>query len=322
MGQTIAIMRKAALLYNPSSGSRQERRLADVETVLKLLRAAGVQVAASPTGGSYRAAEQVRQAIAEGSDTVFACGGDGTIHDVLQALVGSQTSLAIIPLGTANTLAHDLGIPHHPRRAAQAALQAHSRRFAVGRVEYREFSGKQSSRYFTVAVGVGVDAYLFYKLNARVKQRIGMTAYYAKATHLWFTHPLSLFPIEYVEAASQRRRKENVSELLAVRITDFGGILRQFAPGAALARNDARLVMFKTRSRLRYLLYILRGLLGLRWNVPGIELRDVSSVTCGPDPQRVKPDRIFVEADGELLGTVPAEISIVPDAVTILVPHQ
>src|SRR5262249_18009766 len=77
-------------------------------------------------------------------------------------------------------------------------------------------------------------------------------------------------------------------------------------------------VLFQTRSRLAYLGYILRGMVGARWQVTGIELKDAerATVSAGSSTQRV-----FVEADGELLGTLPAEISIVPDVLNLLVPR-
>ena len=114
-------MRKAALFYNPLSGRRRARRLADVEAALAVLRQAGVEAAAEPTRGQADAGEQARQAIAGGCDTIIACGGDGTAHDVLQGMVGSDAALGIIPLGTANALAHDLRLPLSPTGAARGA---------------------------------------------------------------------------------------------------------------------------------------------------------------------------------------------------------
>ncbi len=117
---------------------------------------------------------QVHHAIAHGCDTIFACGGDGTVHDVLQGMVGSRVSLGIIPLGTANALAHDLQLPRSAGAAARASLTAKPRRVAVGRVEYQDLEGNRGSRFFTVAAGVGLDAHLFYKLNPLVKGHLGM----------------------------------------------------------------------------------------------------------------------------------------------------
>jgi YegS/Rv2252/BmrU family lipid kinase len=312
-------MRKASVLYNPLSGRRRKHRLADVEAVLAVLRDAGVEAQAAATLSGPETSEQARQAVASGCDTIFACGGDGTVHDVLQGMVGTSAALAIIPLGTANALAHDQGIPLAPVRAAQAALNGRHRRIAVGRIEYRDFQGSRAQRYFTVAAGVGVDAHLFHALDPLHKHRLGMAAYYAKATHLWLTHRMERFAVDFNETGSREPRRVEVSELLAVRIRNFAGVLRELAPGASLGRSDLRLVLFRTTSRLRYLLYVQRGLFGGTWRVSGIELVYSDRVRCASLPN---PDgqRIFVEADGELLGTLPAEIGVVPDALTLLVP--
>ena len=313
-------MRKVLVLYNPASGGRTERRQADVEAVLNVLRKGGWYVSANVSGGTEKAAQQAREAVANGYDTVLACGGDGTIHDVLQGLAGSQVALGVIPMGTANALAHDLKIPLHPVRAAECTLTAVPRRFALGRVEFQDLNGGRSIRFFTVAVGVGVDAHLFYKLNAAAKSRAGMAAYYAKATHLWFTHPMKFFQAE-LQSAGKNPEKMPVTELLAVRIAQFGGVLREFVPGANLANNDLRLVLFQTSNRLRYLAYIFRGLMGSTWCVRGVELRSAERVYCRLLPEDTSSTRIYVEADGELVGMLPAEISMVPDGLSLLVPR-
>jgi diacylglycerol kinase (ATP) len=318
-------MRKAMLLYNPLSGRRRERRRADVEAALSVLRSAGVEAETAPTRAASDATDQTRQAIAAGCDTVFACGGDGTVHDVLQGLVGTNAALGIIPLGTANSLAHDLRLPLSPSDAARAALTAKPRRIAVGKIEYQDFTGNRATRYFTVTVGIGVDAHLFYQLDPLAKRRFGMAAYCAKATHLWLTHKMENFAVEVGGEVAEKShtRKAEVSQLLAVRIANLGGVLRQLAPGASLDRDDLRLVLFHTHSRVAYLRYVLRGLFGASWNVPGIELMHSTSAICrevAPSTGSGTKPRIFVEADGELLGTLPAEISVVRDAVTLLEP--
>jgi diacylglycerol kinase (ATP) len=306
-------MRKAVLFYNPLSGRRRTRRLGDVEGALAVLRRSGVEAIAEPTRGQADATEQARRAIAEGCDTIFACGGDGTAHDVLQGMVGSNAALGIIPLGTANALAHDLRLPLSAVAAARASLTARPRRVALGRVEYLDFEGNRGSRFFIVTAGIGADAHLFYKLNPLVKHHLGMAAYYAQATRLWLTHPMEKFAVE-VDSGTQ----VEVSQLLAVRIRNFGGVLRKLAPGASLERDDLRLVLFRTSSRLAYLRYIVRGLVGAHWRVDGIELVHGSKVDCRALGDPAPGSRIFVEADGELLGTLPVGISIVPNALTLL----
>jgi diacylglycerol kinase (ATP) len=317
-------MRKAALLYNARSGGGRRQRDADLTRILNVLGDAGVEATLVRTQSSVDAAEQARQAIVNGCDTVFACGGDGTVHDVLQGMVGSQAALGVIPMGTANSLAHDLGLPGDPARAVRAALHAETQRIALGRVTLHGPLGSPVTRYFTVAVGIGVDAHLFYKLHAATKQRLGMGAYYYKAWHLWCTYCMENFDVELSIAEGDKAFHSGVTEMLAVRIRNFGGVLQELAPGAALERDDLRVVTCHTSSRFSYLLYVIRGLLRANWSVRGVELAFAKTVRCtvpeisGDAP----PCKVYVEADGELLGTLPAEITMVPDALTILIPSK
>src|SRR6266496_98077 len=307
-------MHKAVVLYNPLAGARQERRRNDIGAVVALLQEAGIEVSAEPTLGAYESAGQAARAVDAGCDTVLACGGDGTVHNILQGLVGTQAALGIIPFGTGNVIAHDLKIPLSPVAAARAALSAQSRRVAVGKVEFIDAAGNPSTRFFLAVLGAGLDAHLFYKLSAAMKSTVGMASYYVKATHLWLTHPMGSFAVEFNDELGAHHYAD-VSQLLAVRIRNFGGALRELVPGASLDHGSLRLAVFRTRSRLAYLRYILRCLFGASWTVKGVESAHSSLVECRPLNDSA---RVFVEADGELLGRLPARISILPDAVTLL----
>jgi YegS/Rv2252/BmrU family lipid kinase len=314
-------MQRAALFYNPLSGRRRKHRVQDVENVAAILRAASVELEVAPTRAASDAAAQVRMAIRDGFDTIIACGGDGTIHDVLQGLAGRSAALGIIPLGTANAMAHDLRLPMNAQAAARALIDAVPKRIAVGQIHYRDFNAIPSSRFFTVAAGVGLDAHLFYKLNRLIKDRAGMMAYYSKAWHLWWTHQMRYFEAEFTSNGSPAQYEARLSEMLAVRINHFGGVLRELAPGASLTRNDLRLILCRTGSRARYLAYVFRGILGMSSGVPGIELAYADEVSCRPIAGE-NPENIYVEADGELLGRLPITLAVVPDALTLLVPKS
>jgi diacylglycerol kinase (ATP) len=316
-------MRKAALLYNPDSGG-SKKRLRELESALSVLRRGGVEVELIASHSQNHAGEAARQAIASGCDTIFACGGDGTIHNIAQVLVNSSVGLAILPMGTANALAHDLGIPLNATAAAETALHGKPRRIALGRVEYFDLQGKPGTRYFIIAAGIGVDAHLFYKLHTGTKQRMGMTAYYAKAWNLWFTYPMTRFEAEYIADGSNEPRRADVTELMSVRICNFGGVVQEMAPGASLDRDDMRLIVCHTASRLAYLAYVTRGLLRREWKIAGIDLVHATEVSCRYRPPSAADEqrKIYVEADGELLGTLPAKITVVPNALTLLVPSR
>lgn len=314
-------MRKVALLHNPDSGASKKRHR-QLESAIAVLREGGVETALVAAESQDHAGDAAREAIASGCDTVFACGGDGTIHNIAQVLAHSPVALAILPMGTANALANDLGLPLTVVGAARAALKAKPRCVPLGRVEYADMSGNPGARYFIVAAGIGVDAHLFYKLHGGVKQRMGMAAYYAKAWNLWFTYPMTRFLAEYMETGSQQRRRAEVTELMSVRVRNFGGVVQELVPGASLDREDMRIVYCRTASRVAYLAYVTRGLLRQSWKIPGIDLVDSTGVLCRYlEPGSTNGTRkIYIEADGELLGTLPAELSVVPNALTLLAP--
>ena len=109
---------------------------------------------------------------------------------------------------------------------------------------------------------------------------------------------------------------------MAVRIRNFGGVLQELAPGASLDRDDLRLVFCRTASRLAYLLYVTRGLLRAQLegsgHRSGAQQREFRASTClrqhRPMAISQAQPKVYVEADGELVGTLPAEITMVPDA--------
>jgi diacylglycerol kinase (ATP) len=317
-------MRKAVLLYNPESGRKRAQRAAHVEAAAAVLRAAGVDAQAVPTRSPGSAPQQAREAITAGCDTIFACGGDGTIHEVVQGMVGADAALGVIPLGTGNALASDLQLPRDPAAAARAALASTPQRIALGRIEYQQPAGGRDARYFIVVAGVGADAALVYRLALGFKQRYGMFAYYALGFRLWLRHRFAPYSVEFLDTERGQWRRETVTQVLAVRVTQFGGLLRKLAPGAALARNDLQLVLFKTRRRRDFFRYMTGALLERDPTVPGrVELVHSTEARCSPLEDAPSPHpRVYAEADGELLGTLPLAISVVPGALSLLAPGR
>jgi YegS/Rv2252/BmrU family lipid kinase len=310
-------MQRATILFNPNSGPR--RRDTELDRAIGVIQLAGVRTDLTICRSSHEATIHTRYAVAAGSDTVIACGGDGTVHDVIQELAGTPVALAILPFGTANALAHDLGIPLRPSDAARALVKGTVRRIPLGHIEYQDFEGRPAARYFTVAAGIGVDAHLFYKLNRDLKKQAGMAAYYWKAWNLWATHRMRRFEVEYSNGTGAKQQA-SLTELLAVRIRFFGNILRELVPGASLDRPDLCTVMCRTDSRTAYLQYVTGALLGQRWNIDGIDLVTCSELSCHLPEQCYADDRVYVEADGELLGRLPARMSTLPDALSLIAP--
>jgi YegS/Rv2252/BmrU family lipid kinase len=311
-------MRRVALIYNPASGQHSRGRRAAIEKALAVLRDAGVEAEALETYEPGSAGQQATEAARRGCDTIIACGGDGTVHEILQSLVGTTVALGVVPLGTANALAANLGLHTSPAKAVRKLLTAVPVRLSVGQITYRDAAGASRSRYFTVAAGVGADALFISRLDPLLKRRIGYLLYLIEGFRVWAMHSFPLFEAVFVESEGGSPRVEEVSELLAVRIRNFGGVLNDFIPGATLHHEGLRLVAFKTRSRLSYFRFLLGVLMGRAKFTGAIEVLDAVSVECRPRDGFAQ--HIYVEADGEYLGELPVRIGIVPDAVTLLIP--
>jgi diacylglycerol kinase (ATP) len=312
-----ARMRRVALIYNPASGQYPERRQAVIEGALAVLRQAGVEAQAFVTDGVGSGTRLAAEMVQGGFDTIIACGGDGTVHEVLQSVVGTDVALGVLPLGTANALAADLGLIGASAKAVRMLLDATPARVSVGRIHYCAEDGKPAARYFTVAAGAGADALLMSRLHARLKRRLGYVLYLIEGLRILFTHSFPWFEVVVPEDGGER--VVDVSQLLAVRVRSFGGALGKLAPGASLRNGKLTLLAFKTRNRLHYLLFLLAAVAGRQTFAREVELMETEWIACRP--RNGSREALFVEADGEVLGRLPAKLEVVPHSLTLLMPR-
>ena len=312
-------MKKAILIFNPASGQKQTRRAEQIARAAEVLRAAGVQAETRPTTGPGSAIQQAEQVVASGADTVIACGGDGTVNEVLNGLMlaGGQAVLGVIPLGSGNLLATDLRLPRDTRAAARALLTYQPRVVHPGVIAFQTKHGREK-RHVIVAAGVGADAALMYRTAAGLKSRWGMYAYFLEMAGMIFHHDFPMFQAEW-QAENGECRKETVALVMAVRADRFPGVLRRVRLGGALTRNDYRLMVFKTDKVRHFLSFFLSIVSGWNWRVRQVELVYSPWLRC--TPLATGGDRtIHCEADGELLGALPVEIAIERQTLRLLMP--
>jgi diacylglycerol kinase (ATP) len=273
-------MRRVALIYNPASGQNSSRRKPSIDEAAAALRGAGIEVQILETPAPASAGALALEAVRRGCDTIIACGGDGTVHEVLQTLVGTDVALGVLPLGTANALAANLGLSLSPGKSIRELITATPVCVSVGRISYRDQAGADQMRYFTVAAGVGADALFLSRLDARLKRRFGYLLYLIESFRVWATHSFPLFEAVFEEEGSSQPRILKISQLLAVRIRDFGGVLHTLAPGATLLNDGLRLVAFKTRNRFDYFRFLMAVVFRRQTFKRQIELLDAVSVVC------------------------------------------
>ena len=300
--------RKAAVVYNPVAGGGFQNAVRRVGEAAEALRESVAEVLLMPTEPERHADVLAREAVEAGCDLIAPCGGDGTINEALQGVAGTKTVLAPLPAGTANVLAWETGLPVDPVMAARALPRLVEREVELGVVELPEQGVR---RYFLLMCGAGVDASAVYRLNVRLKKRAGIVAYFWSASQQLF---------QRFERLAVEVEGERVSSTLAVvsKSRLYGGRL-VLTPHAHLLESSFDLVTFSSGSPIVYTGY-LAGVLARRLDrFRGVGRRRVREVWFqnGDDSGRV-----HVQVDGELIGRLPAKITMGPETVKLMLPAE
>jgi diacylglycerol kinase (ATP) len=143
---------------------------------------------------------QARKAVADGAEVVFVCGGDGTVRACVEGLAGTRVALAVLPAGTGNLLATNLGLPDDPAAGVQMVVEGGRRRIDIGEVD---------GHAFAVMAGMGFDAVLLDDASTTLKAKLGPVAYVLSAIrHL--RDPRMTVRITVDDHAPVRRRARTV----------------------------------------------------------------------------------------------------------------
>ncbi|HEV2419852.1 MAG TPA: YegS/Rv2252/BmrU family lipid kinase [Terriglobia bacterium] len=307
-------MKQATLIYNPVAGRNPLRRERQMQQARVVLGESGIAVKMARTGGPGAATELAREAAASSSDLVIACGGDGTIYEVINGLAHASVPLGILPGGTANIIAKELGLPHDPVQAARKLPGWLPQRIALGHVTGQPVLPSKSAeivdRYFLSVAGVGFDAYVIHHLGLQFKMSLGVAAYVIEGIRQVLRY--GFHPI-----VCQTDRKEFEATFAIVqRASRYAGWFRT-APNQSITNQIFGLSLFKSRSRFRYFLYGAAVL--ARQRLRDTDLIEVRQVAFRPAQPSA---RIFFELDGEVAGTLPATFTVAPGALTLLMPPR
>lgn len=291
----------SALIYNPVAGTLR-RDPVRLERTLAALRATGLTVTEVPTTGPDTAGALARQ---RGEDLVIGLGGDGTLHEIAAGLVGTRTPFLPLPGGTANVVCMETGIGRHPEKAAAAWRSYARRRIAVGK-----YQNEATTRHFLAMAGCGLDAHIVEHLNPALKKRFGKLAYWLagfQSIMRWLPEfPVRVDGREYVASLA-----------LVTRVRNYGGDL-EIARSVRLSDEDFEIVLFRGRAAARYALYLAGTLTNTLRLVPGATVLRGREVEIADSPHAP----IYAQLDGEAGGRVPGRATIVPDALTILLPES
>jgi diacylglycerol kinase (ATP) len=297
---------KALLVHNPSAGTRTQ--FGSVEVALSELRKGGWEAEGQPTLSGGDATKLTRNAAEAGYDAVFAVGGDGTVNEVLNGLVGSNTSLGVLPFGTANVWAKEMGLPMNDMAAA-ANLQAQAPSVCV---DVGEVIGEGfGPRAFLLWCGVGFDAHITAEIEPQraLKRRLGALMFLLYGARAVFTFRGQRARLD----VDGQRHRTRLLLALASNAQLYGGLVR-ISPGAKVDDGLLDVAVFRGTGVWRTAWHLLRVFLGWHLNAVDVEHYRARNIS-------IQAPRMPVHVDAEPIGVTPVRISIRPQAVRVLVPQ-
>ncbi len=291
-------MSNALLLYNPAAGRfpLSENRL---KAFLGTLNQYGIRTETATT----RPAQKVSLNL-ENKDLLIVYGGDGTLHEVIPEVLRWQVPVALLPAGTTNVLARELGIPRDPERALSLVPRRKLQKIHLG-MGISLPQGKR--RYFHLMAGIGFDGDVISRTGQHMKKTLGMAAY-------WLVAHISLlkYPMTPFELSLEGEVHQGTFAVIG-NVRKYGGEL-SLTPKASVRENCLDVCLFTSQQRLRYLLYLWGVLSGRHLRYPDVLYRKVQHV-------KVSGDRpVPIQMDGELIGQSPMEFSSSSEGLQMVVP--
>lgn len=291
----------AVIIANPASGVFPHHAHRLHET-LAVLRGYGWRVDLWYTQAPRDGEQLARKAVEQKANLVIAAGGDGTINEIVQGLIGSETALGVLPNGTVNVWARELGIPLDDAGARDVLLNGQTRRVDLGCV---------NGRYFLLMVGIGLDGEVTQAVQRKLLKRLGVLGYALAA--LWLGPGYSGFPVTI---------QIDGNELKTRALQIFVGNTQLYA-GAFKFTWQARcddglldLCVVRKRNLLGRIMvlwdFFMRREKRQRW----VRYDTFTSVKIET------PQPVAFQVDGEAAGHTPAALSIAPVALKVVVPQK
>jgi YegS/Rv2252/BmrU family lipid kinase len=288
-------MNDTLVILNPAAhGDRAQRQRARVEAITR-----GSVIC--PTSRSGEAETLARRAVQEGFERIVAAGGDGTIHEVVNGLAGTDAALGLLPMGTMNVFATELGLPTHDLDLCWNIIEN-------GNIRFVDLPNA-NDKYFAQLAGVGLDAQVVKETSLALKRSFGPLSYLIQAAQIAARVPPRL-TIE-----SENASIDEGSFVLVGNGRLYGGPFPFFKH----AVNDDGLldvIVFKRLGYLEIIRYLQDVLFSSEINAPEVEYFQTSRL-------RVTSDQpVPVELDGELVGNCPVEFGVQKRSLRVLAPVE
>jgi diacylglycerol kinase family enzyme len=323
---------QAELIYNPHGGQVPVRH--ELEEVIDFMSQYGWTVSWRETSRRKEAIRLARQAVEGGAKVVIAAGGDGTVNEVANGLVGSDAALGVLPVGTTNVWALQTGIPvpNPILRSAKAAKLVTDLEERIARplptnyyrrvlmdaakvlVEGRTVAvdvGEVSGRYFLLWMGIGLDAAIVESISLKAKKALGAWAYLLSALETAGRYHSTDIRLNLDGIVTDAR----TPLIIISNIQLYGALL---AIGAKACVNDGKLdvCVFQGDGFFTFVQHALKVLSHRLLRDPKIDYYQCSEIAI--EAARILP----VHVDGEPFTETPVTIRAVPSALKVIVPTK
>jgi YegS/Rv2252/BmrU family lipid kinase len=282
-------------IYNPVAGRGRRQRF---DATMRELGLQGFDVVARETAKRGDAEDFARAASQDAAAIVIAAGGDGTVNEVVNGLAGGLAALAVLPLGTTNVLAAEIGMPSDPAGFA---------RILASRSPRPVWPGEIAGRRFSLMVSVGFDAHVVATLDEALKRRLGKAAYVVTALRHLARHR----PMVYGITIDGRDYQAGAAIVAKGRF--YGGRF-VVAPAARIAAPEFHVCMMSGASKLDVVRYTLALAAGNLPSLPDVRIvagREVAIHGANGEP---------VQGDGDVLGRLPVTVRIASTPLSLVMP--
>ena len=284
---------KLCIILNPAAKGDQARRTLD--QVVKLVPEAKIFLTERVGHGEVLAKEAAEQ----GYRTIIAAGGDGTVNEVLNGLDPEKCTLGVLPVGTMNVLALELGIPSRLDKALEIIHSGKRKKLDLGMA---------NTRRFIQLAGVGLDAETVRRTHPDAKRAWGPWSYLLTAAQLM----VAPAPVLRVEVAGRDEINKGAMVLIG-NGRHYGGPF-QFFPKADMADGLLDVCVFPKSGPLDLLWYLQAVLFGGPDSLPEVTYLQASSLKVKAD------EKVALEVDGEYSGETPVEFRVLPKGLEVIVP--
>lgn len=297
--------KRLLIVLNPAAGHHKR---AHIDRVVAALQARGIRTDIYETRGPGDAMNALPR-LRDDFDIVVAAGGDGTVNEVLNGLKGSRATLGIIPCGTTNVLATELGLPAQPEKIAAVLADG---------IDHEVFAGEVNGRRFGMMVGIGYDAWVVDGVDTALKKKIGKLAYV-------------LSMLRELKQFGRRQYRIDIDDAIHTAASAVLTLGRHYAGSYILAR-EARLeepvvdvVLVQTLNRWAFLLMLFALPLGLAQKLPFMKTvkgRQVRITPLAGTEKTAEEGRgESLQADGDAVGRLPADVRVDANPVRVRVPR-